>query len=234
MTEPTESRSVSLPGASTLRTIEILGWSIFAVWAPTLIVWGILHPEPYAQGWRLVLELAFIGGRAVNIADGVANGFSRVYLLFQCGLQDVAYTLIVFPWIVRAYQGALSKGWMARGVERARRSAERHKRLIEPFGGVGLWLFIFFPFIGTEVITGSMVGFLLGMRTPVILAIALSSHLASVTTFLAFFETLAESFDFAREGYMRYLPWMVIGILLLIYFIQRLVMRVVTRGRSGA
>lgn len=213
------------PSPRTLRIIEITGWTLFAFWGGTLIAWGIAKPDPYADGWRLVLELAFLGGRAVNIADGVASGFSRAYLLFQCGLQDVVYTFIVYPWIVRIYRGVARVGVLGKALVSLRRSAEKNARYIEPLGGFGLWLFVFFPFWSTGVLNGAALGFILGMRTSVNLAIVLSAHIVCVIALLGFFQLIAETLRISGSPVLQYLPWIVVGILLTALMVTQLVRR---------
>ena len=208
-----------------IRRIEIFGWALFAVWATGLVTWAIVEPEPYRKGWILVLEMAFIGGRAVNVAHGVSDGFSTTYLLFQCGLQDVVYTCIVYPWIVRVYRGASNTGWFGRFIAGLDETMEDNRKLIEPFGGFGLWMFVFFPFWSTGVVNGALLGFLLGMRTRVNLGIVLSAHLASTVAFLFFFDAIAGVIESAGEGWLKWLPWIVIGVLLTLLVIQKMLKR---------
>lgn len=203
-----------VPSLRTIRILERIGWCIFAVWLIGIVSWAVVEPNPYADGWRLVLELAVAGGRAVNIADGVANDFSAAYLLFQCGLQDVALTLVVYPWIVRAYLGIKRFGVFGRVVESLRRGAERHSNIIEPLGGVGLWVFVFFPFWSTGVLNGAALGFILGMRTSVNLSIVISSHLVSLVALLFFFESISAAMESTSKGLVKYLPWIVLSVLL--------------------
>lgn len=208
-----------------IRRIEIFGWSLFAVWAAGLVAWAVIEPEPYRKGWILVLEMAFIGGRAVNVAHGISDGFSATYLLFQCGLQDIVYTCIVYPWIVRAYRGASHARWFGRIIEGLNETMDDNRKLIEPFGGFGLWMFVFFPFWSTGVVNGALLGFLLGMRTRVNLSIVLSAHLVSTIAFIFFFDRIAEFMEAAGEGWLKWLPWIVIGTLLAMLVIQKLLKR---------
>ncbi len=225
----TEKTRATLPSKGAIRAIEVTGWSLFVVWAGGLIAWAVAYPDPYASAWRLVLELAFVGGRAVNIADGVASGFSRTFLLFQCGLQDVVYTLIIYPWIVRVYHGVSRVGFVGRVIESLRESAERNSRIIEPLGGLGLWAFVFFPFWSTGVLNGAALGFVLGMRTSVNLTIVLSSHIASVIALLLFFETVSSAMGAVDQGTLRYMPWIVLAVLAALAIVQRVVVRLRSR-----
>jgi len=214
------------PDPRLLRRMERTGWGLFVVWAPSLILWGVLDPDPYANGWQLVLELAFVGGRAVNISHGVAYGYSTPYLVFQCGLQDIIYTLVLYPWIIRAYFGFTKLDFAARTLDSLRKAAERKKGLLEPFGAVGLWLFVAFPFWSTGVVNGATLGFLLGMRTRLTLAVVFSAHLTSMGAMLIFFEAIRGPMESLGEGALSYLPWIVLATLLVMLVIQQLVLRV--------
>jgi len=215
------------PARVRLRAVTRWGWALFALWAVVLSVWALVQPDPYAQGWRLVLELAFLG-RLVSIVDGVATGFGKTYLLFQCGLQDIILLLLLYAPVVGAYEGAVRRGLVARQIDQVRRAAERHKSRVEPFGAIGLWAFVFFPFWSTGALVGGVVGYLLGMRTRVVFASVFTGHVLSTVALIYFFdyvEDIARSFN---EGIVRFLPWIVLGLLLVI----ALVARVWWRGRE--
>ena len=210
--------------------MALTGWCLFATWATVLVTWAVLEPEPHAQGWRLVLELAFLG-RLVIVADGIASGFSQIYLLVQSGTQDIILLLIVYPMVVAAYQGSSKTGWFTGPIDRVRRSAEGHRRLVEPLGVLGLWGFVFFPFWSTGALVGGVVGYLIGLRTTIVFASVFTGHVISVVSLIWFFDSmrgLMESFD---EGLVRFMPWLVLGGLLLIAAGMRLVRRL--RGREA-
>jgi uncharacterized membrane protein len=199
----------------TLRRIELAGWTLFVIWAVGLVVWALVEPDPYSKGWLLVLELAFVGGRAVNISHGVAEGFSHAYLIFQCGLQDIVYTLVLYPWVVRAYFGLTKLGFAGNLLKSLHRAAERQKKLLEPFGAIGLWIFVAFPFWSTGVVNGAALGFLLGMRLPLVLSVVFSAHLSSMFAMIYFFNALREPIEALGDGAIGYLPWAVLGVLVL-------------------
>ena len=201
---------------------EILGWIIGIVWLVGMIAMAVLYPDPYAQGYRLVFELAIFGGRAVCIADGVVNEFSRAYLLFQCGLQDIAMTLILFPWALRAFHGAEGLGLLGRFLKALHKSTERYHSFLEPFGAIGVWLFVFFPFWSTGVLNGAVLAYLLGIRMSINFAVCFSSHLISTLALLFFYEKISGWMESTGSGAMRFLPFIVLGLLLLGWAAQQL------------
>jgi uncharacterized membrane protein len=197
-----------------LRLIEITGWVCLVAWAATLITIGVLRPDPYAQGWRLVLELAFLG-HVLNAADGISSGFSREYLLFQCGLQDIILVLVAYPWVIRAYHGIQTRGMIGKTIDNFRQNAERHHRIVEPFGAIGLWIFVVFPFWGTGALVGSTIGYLLGLRTWVIFTAVFSGHLVGVSITVLFFDAIEDVLRGFDNALVAYLPWAVVALLIL-------------------
>ena len=202
------------PSPRTLRLIELIGWTLFTAWATTLIIIGIIEPEPYARGWRLVLELAFLG-HVLNIADGISSGFSREYLLLQCGLQDIILVLVGYPWVVRAYHGIQARGIVGKTIDNFRLNAERHHKIVEPFGALGLWIFVIFPFWGTGALVGSVIGYLLGLRTSVTLTAVFTGHLIGVSTTVLFFDAIKVWLDAFDRTLVAYIPWAVVALLVL-------------------
>ena len=196
-----------------LTRIGHLGWALFAVWSAVLVVWGIVDPDPYASGWRLVVELAFLG-RLVNIADGTAAGFSNVYLLIQSGVQDIVLLLVSYPVVIAAHEGSLKRGgFFGRRIDALRRTAERQKHLVEPFGAIGLWVFVFFPFWSTGALVGGVVGYLLGIRTAVVFGSVFTGHVLSVVLLIWFFDFMSELAAAIDGGLARYAPWIVLAAL---------------------
>lgn len=209
---PAENGNVSL--RPELRRIHRFGWALFAVWATVLVFWAVVQPDPYVYGWRLVLELLFLG-RAVSIADGIASGFSSIYLMVQNGLEDVILLLVLYPWVVAAYEGFSSHRLLKGTIERVRRTAEANRRAVEPWGVIGLWIFVFFPFWSTGALVGGVVGYLLGMRTWVVFTSVFAGHLLSVASLLWLFDYTRDVLASFEQGWTRFLPWLVLLVLVL-------------------
>ncbi|PCJ62185.1 MAG: hypothetical protein COA73_06975 [Candidatus Hydrogenedentota bacterium] len=196
-----------------LSRMTRMGWGLCAVWVATLVIWAIIQPDPYAQGWRLVLELLF-AGRLVNIADGMGNGFSQIYLFIQSAPQDIILLLIFYPLIIRAYHGAVRRKLIGNTINRLRKSAERRKHIVEPFGAMGLWIFVFFPFWSTGSLVGGVVGYLMGLRTWVTFTSVFTGHIISVVSLIWFFDAMTHLLETFNQGIVQFLPLFVIGALI--------------------
>mgnify|MGYP005861488903 CR=1 FL=1 len=213
-----------LQNIASLRRMHRAGWLLFAVWAAVLIAWGVFRPEPYARGWQLVLELLFVG-RAVNIYDGIHLGFSRTYLFIQSGPQDIIMLMILYPWVIRAYESTLKKNVVGRGIGRVTATAEGHQNWLEPLGAIGLWAFVFFPFWSTGALVGGVVGYLLGMRTRVVFAVVILGHGLSVVTLVFFVEWIYPHLEAFNSGLARYFAWIVLAVLFLVAWIYQFATR---------
>ncbi len=212
-----------------LRRIHRIGWGIFLGWAAVLVACGLFAPEPYAQGWRLVLELLFLG-RAISIADGIASGFGSIYLMFQNGLEDIILLLVLYPWVVAAYEGVSGHRLLRGTIERVRRTAEANRKVVEPWGVIGLWTFVFFPFWSTGALVGGVVGYLLGMRTWVVFTSVFAGHLLSVAALVWLFDLSREMLASFEQGWVKFLPWAVLLVLLLITLSWRGLKKVFSRS----
>jgi uncharacterized membrane protein len=198
-----------------------MGWALGVVWAAVLIAWGLLEPDPYAGGWRLVLELAFLG-HIVSIADGTAAGFGPWYLLVQTGVQDTALLLVALPLVVAACEGVAKRGGLlGRWLEAVRHTAEQQKGVVQPLGAVGLWAFVVFPFWGTGTLIGGVVGYLLGMPLRVILPAVLSGYWVSVVMLIWAFDFMVGMAEVLDVGIIRYAPWLVVAVLVGVSLVQR-------------
>lgn len=208
--DPSSEKVTHEPSPTTLHLISLGGWLLFIAWATALITWGIVQPDPYAQGWRLVAELAVLG-HVVNVADGISNGFSNTYLLVQSGLQDIILVLIVYPWVVRGYQGMEARGWVGKSIDNFRNSAEKHQKYVEPFGALGLWIFVFFPFWSTGALIGAVIGYLIGLRTWVNFLSVLTGHALAIVCTIWFFDFVHAWVEGFSRAAVQYLPWAVGG-----------------------
>lgn len=197
-----------------LRRIQRFGWGLFLVWSATLVAFALVQPEPYVHGWRLVLELLFLG-RAVSIADGIASGFGSFYLMFQNSLEDIVLLLLVYPLVVAAYEDVAGHRLLRKTITRVRRTAEANRKVVEPWGVIGLWTFVFFPFWSTGALVGSVIGYLLGMRTWVVFTSVLTGHFLSVAALVWFFDFTHETLATFEHGWVRFLPWGVLAVLFL-------------------
>lgn len=193
-----------------LRRISRWGWILLAIWAIVLIAYAVVVPNPYAKGWLFVLELAFLG-HVVSIYEAIQLDCSKTYMLIQNLLQDIILLLLLYPWIVRIYEKAVGGKRATRFVYRITESARHHQKWIRPFGALGLWGFVFFPFWSTGVLVGGVIGYFLGMPTWLVFSSVFLGHGLSVLSLVFFFDWLAPKMERFDEGFARYFAWILIA-----------------------
>ena len=174
-----------------LRLIERSGQLVLTCTVIYFVVLGVLFPEPYAQLWQLVLS-HIVAGRAGNVGYGLELGFPPIFLLFQCSIQDLIVLLLFYPLIVAGYRRAVEWRYIGSTLEGIRQSADKHKSKIEPFGVVGLMLFVVFPFWSTGPLVGAVVGFLIGMRTWVALTSVMVGNVLAVALWVFLFKRMRD------------------------------------------
>lgn len=194
-----------------LRAIERIGQACLSVWIAVLVCLGVLWPDPYANAWQLVLK-QMVGGRAVSVGAGLSQGFPGLFLLLQCSLQDIIILLLLYPLLVAGGRRVARTRLIGPTLVNVRAIAERNRKKIEPYGALGLMLFVFFPFWTTGALAGGVVGYLIGMRMWVTFLAVIGGNFLAVASWIWFFEQMkAYSEPLARSA-----PWVVLTIVALL------------------
>lgn len=200
-----------------LRLIERIGQACLSIWVAVLICLGVLWPDPYADAWQLILQ-QIIGGRALSVSAGLNQEFPKLFLLLQCALQDIIILLLLYPLLVAGYRRVVEIRIVGPAIANIRASAERHKKEIEPYGALGLMVFVFFPFWTTGALAGGVVGYLIGMRTWVTFSSVITGNFLAVACWIWFFDRMAE-FS-ARLG--QRMPWIILALVLALAVISQM------------
>ncbi len=169
--------------------ISYVGWPLFIAYLGVIAGFALWQPKPYALGGLLVLGNLFIG-RAFNISLGLQQDFDRLYLLFQCGLEDILVLMVIYPWLVVAYSQAAKWRYVGNFFTDIRESAEAHRKRVDWLGPLGLVLFVFFPFWSTGPLVGGMIGYLMGLRPWLLFSSVFLGNILSVIVGIYAFETV--------------------------------------------
>src|SRR5690606_32982064 len=95
---------------------------------------------------------------------------------------------LVYPLVVAGSRKLIGKRYFTDRIALLHTTANRHKKLIEPFGAVGLVVFVYLPVATTGLLVGALIGHLLGMRTRVVFPSVVVGNLLIVGTLLWFSE----------------------------------------------
>ncbi len=172
-----------------IRRIERSGQILLTLWISVLVALGVTWPQPYARVWELIL-LQIVAGRAASVSKGIAMGFPRPFLLVHCTLQDIVILLLLYPLLVAGYRYAVEWRFVGPTIANIRATAERHKSKVAPFGALGLFVFVLFPFWSTGALAGGLVGYLLGIRTRWVFSSIIIGNFLAVGLWVWFFERM--------------------------------------------
>ena len=174
-----------------LRLIERIGQGLLSVWVAVLIALGVTWPSPYAHAWELILW-QIGGGRAASISQGLNLGFPKLFLLVQCSLQDIVILLLLYPLLVAGYRRVVEWRILGPALVSVRASAQRNKSKVEPYGALGLMVFVFFPFWSTGALAGGVIGYLIGMRIRVTFSAIIIGNVLAVASWIWLFDRMME------------------------------------------
>lgn len=147
-----------------------------------IVAFGIswhFYPE-WTLAFAAVTGLNLAIGRAAGMSFGYASGLGHVQVIPISMLLETIQVLVIYPLFVLSLQNLLDLPRLKPLVARMQLSAEARRGTIRKFGIVGLFVFVFIPFWMTGPVAGSLIGFLIGLRPWVNVAIVLSSTYVAI------------------------------------------------------
>lgn len=141
-------------------------------------------------GWLFFPELTLIFtamtglnwliGRAAGMSFGYASNLSHATVIPANMIIETIQVLLVYPLFVLSVENLLDLPRLRPVVARLRATAEARRGAVSKFGIAGLFIFVFMPFWMTGPAVGSIIGFLIGIRPWVNIAIVLSSTYVAI------------------------------------------------------
>jgi len=142
-----------------------------------LLAFGIgwhLYPDrilPYA----IMTGLNLIIGREAGMSFGYASGFGHAQVAPLNILVETIQVLVIYPLFVQSTRHLIKLRILESFITRIHRAAESGGGVVRKFGIAGLFVFVFAPFWMTGPVVGAIIGFLIGLRPWVNLAVVLVS-----------------------------------------------------------
>jgi hypothetical protein len=168
-----------------IRHVWIAGVVSTLLWVGALVVVGVLKPEPYANAWQLV-GTHLVAGRVGNVLLGLNEHYDRVYLFFQCCMQDIISMLLMYPLVIAGYHKVSGIRYIGPALANVRAAAEKYQAPIARFGPVGLAAFVAFPLFSTGALVGAVIGYMLGMRPSVVFTWVTIGNIVAVLAWIYF------------------------------------------------
>ena len=139
----------------------------------------------FGVGWQLFPEsvlsyaamtgLNLLIGRAAGMSFGYASGFGHAQVIPLNMLVETIQVLVVYPLFALSWRQLIELHTLQPYVARIHRAAVLRGSAVRKFGIAGLFVFVFVPFWMTGPVVGSVIGFLIGLRPWVNLAVVLGS-----------------------------------------------------------
>jgi uncharacterized membrane protein len=140
-----------------------------------LLAFGIgwhLFPDsilPYA----IMTGLNLIIGREAGMSFGYASGFDHAHVVPLNILIETIQVLVIYPLFVQSTRQLIKLRTLQPFIARIHHAAESRGGVVRKFGIAGLFVFVLAPFWMTGPVVGAIIGFLIGLRPWVNLAVVL-------------------------------------------------------------
>jgi uncharacterized membrane protein len=142
--------------------------------------------------------IQIIFGRAPSMAFGYSMGLGHRTVIPVCMMIETIVVLIFYPLFVFGWRHLLVLNWLNNIFERTRAAAEARKGIVQKYGIIGLFVFVWFPLRMTGPVIGCVIGFLLGLRIRVTIGVVLGGTYVAIlgwAFFLGRFHTLIASYS---------------------------------------
>jgi uncharacterized membrane protein len=166
-----------------------LGLFLFGGQVVALLILWLFYPD-LTKRVVAVIAASLLFGRTASILTGLEVGLASYSITLVLLVCNSTWLLIFFPLVVASYYQVVEKRVIGRIVESTKRIAEAQKAKTSKYGPWGLAFFIWLPFPWTGALIGSVIGFLFGMPTKRIVAVAIPSMLIGVVSWVVGFRYL--------------------------------------------
>jgi uncharacterized membrane protein len=137
----------------------------------------------FGVGWQLFPDsvltyaamtgLNLVIGRAAGMSFGYASGLGHAQVIPLNMLVETVQVIVVYPLFALSWRQLIRLRALQPFVTRMHRAAESRGGAVRKFGVIGLFVFVFAPFWMTGPVVGAIIGFLIGLRPRVNLAVVL-------------------------------------------------------------
>lgn len=179
----------------------------------------LLTPQP-----TLVLAamtgLNLLIGRAAGLSFGYASGLDHPTVILGNMLVETIQVMVVYPLFALSWQQLLDLPRLRPLLARMHRDAEARQPWVMRFGIAGVFIFVFVPFWMTGPVIGSIIGFLIGLRPLVNLAVVLSATCLT-TVFWAIAISEVDHMTAAIDRYALFATIVAVALLVLVWRVLR-------------
>jgi len=161
---------------------------IFASW---LAIKMLTSPEE-SQVFIGMTATEIMFGRAAAMAFGYSLGLEHTLVIPICMIIETILVLLFYPLFVFSWRHLIVTNLLKKVFERIKKAAEANKDKVQKYGVIGLFAFVWFPFWMTGPVVGCVIGFLLGMRVWLNMAVVLTATYTAILGWALFLRHLHE------------------------------------------
>jgi uncharacterized membrane protein len=175
---------------------------------------GITWLRAPATGHDLLLMTSshVLGGRAAGMSYGYTQGYSPSIVILVNAVIETFMVLLVYPLFVFSYKKLFIIKPLENTLQRTERAARRMQPKVMRWGIPGLLVFVWFPFWMTGPVVGCIIGFLIGLRPWVNMAVVIAGTYLAI---LSWGLVLKQVHEVLRQ-IGPYVPFVFVGIILLL------------------
>ncbi len=181
---------------------------IYTFWLTVML---LVSPQN-SQIFVAMTATQFMFGRAAAMAFGYSLGLQHRQVIPVCITIETILVLIFFPLFVFSWRHLLVINWLKNIFERIRKTAEAKKPFVRKYGIIALFAFVWFPFWMTGPLIGSVIGFMLGLRVWLNIAIVLSGTYVAILGWAL----LLKQFHKSVASYSPYAAMVLMALLVII------------------
>jgi uncharacterized membrane protein len=201
-----------------------MGLLLLGIYIGITILCAIFFPKLY-ETIMAVTASHLVIGRVPGITVGYAMNASFYTVVGLNFAIETMLVLFLYPLFILSWNKLLGIGLLERWVSHARKNAEKYHPLIEKYGMLGLFLFVWFPFWMTGPIIGSFIGYLMGFRHRVTLSIVLSGTLIAISCWGFALQHLQKwAFSVDPRG-----PWFIVALMAMLITVGFIIRRFLKR-----
>jgi uncharacterized membrane protein len=167
-------------------------------------------------------------GRAAGMAFGYSLGLGHGMVIPICMIIETILVLTFYPLFVFSWRHLVVIKALGNVFERAHKVAQTHKPLVQRYGIIGLFVFVWFPFWLTGPVVGCIIGFLLGLRVWVNITAVLAGTYVAIVGWALLLKQLHDSV----ASYSSYAAMVLMALLVIIIIVGNLLHSTIRNNRN--
>ena len=164
-----------------------------------------------------------MGGRALGIAACLSADIPLFYTILYNFFLEIVIVLIAYGFLVLIMRNVIQPKLFRSAVRQAELTAQGQKTAIKKYGGIGLFLFVMFPFFMTGPVIGAIIGYLLNYKAINNFLIVFSGTLSSIIIYAFVGDNIIRHINqYVQIDLLKKWGGILLGILIVLFLIYHM------------